>query len=300
MTSTPWHMADNSTPALSVIICSRDRNEQLRTCLEHMARAGAHFHREWELIIVDNGSSADLERFLCGVPQPYDLPFRIICEPVPGLARARNRGLRDSNGSIIAFTDDDCLVDENWLERIYVAFEQNSDLALLGGRVDAPEVDAATLAVRPFAQSQPIRSLADVRQYLIGCNSAMRRSVALQIGEFDIRLGAGAPARSAEDIDYFYRVLLNKGEICYDASCRIVHAHGRSAPEDIRGISANYLFGRGFWYAKRVLKRDYIFVRYLYWELRSPGETTMKLKLLQGFICGLIDYTVRNRGQLLD
>jgi glycosyltransferase involved in cell wall biosynthesis len=285
---------------ISVIICSRDRISQLRACIERLARSGSRLQREWELIIVDNGSVATIEKHLASEFRSKGVPLRVIREPVQGLARARNRGIKNATGSVIAFTDDDCLVDAGWLEEIDQAFKQSDDLMLLGGRVESPHEDNVTIATRSFRGRESIRSLLDIQQYLIGCNFAIRQSVVQMTGEFDTCLGAGVPACAAEDIDYFYRIYLNGGKLEYIPGCRVVHAHGRENEDAIRKIRSNYVYGRGFWYAKRVLMGEREFVRYLYWELRSTGETMLKLKILRGFFHGLVNYALRRRRQLID
>lgn len=103
-------MSDLGSPvAVSVIVATRNRCAPLAETLEAMTRLVVPPALTWELIVVDNGStdgtSALLDRYRAR------LPLRSVVEPVPGLSVARNAGLHVARGEVIAFTDDDCVVD---------------------------------------------------------------------------------------------------------------------------------------------------------------------------------------------
>ena len=113
-----------------------------------MIESARHFLRDWELIIVDNGSSSEISQEISTIAEVQPLPLVIIMEPLAGLSNARNRGLKYATGEIVAFTDDDCWVDKNWLDNIHEAFQQNKDVALVGGRVDLANSRDANISVR--------------------------------------------------------------------------------------------------------------------------------------------------------
>ena len=283
---------------LSVVICTRNRIGALKQCLLFMIESARHFSRDWELIIVDNGSSSEISQEISTIAEVQLLPLVIIIEPLAGLSNARNRGLKYAKGEIIAFTDDDCWVDKNWLDNIHDAFQQNKDVALVGGRVDLANFRDANISVRSFDQDQSVVSLADIQKYMIGCNFAVRKSAFDAVGGFDPYLGAGAVAKSAEDLDFFYRILTWGGVIHYSAACQIAHAHGRFDRAAIQRQSANYIFGRGFWMAKRILMGESNFWRHIYWELVSAGKdfrVSHSLYLLGGLSTGFIVYAFRLR-----
>jgi glycosyltransferase involved in cell wall biosynthesis len=283
---------------LSVVICTRNRIDALKQCLLFMIESARHFLGDWELIIVDNGSTTEISQEISTIAEVQLLPLVIIIEPLTGLSNARNRGLKYAKGEIIAFTDDDCWVDKYWLESIHDAFQQNKNVALVGGRVDLANSRDARVSIRSFDQDQPVVSLADIQKYLIGCNFAIRKSTVDAIGDFDPELGAGAVAKSAEDLDFFYRILMWGGFIYYSAACRVSHAHGRFDQADLQRQSANYIFGRGFWIAKRILMGDTNFWRHIYWEVvRECKEFRLRhsLYLLGGFSRGFIVCALRLR-----
>lgn len=133
----------SKAPLASVIICTRDRSESLKRTLASMAAAARNVSDDWELIIVDNGSSDSTQRVI----QEFagKLPMRAIFEPNAGLSNARNAGVSASSGQFVLWTDDDVVVDEHWLEVYFQAFKDHPEHAIFGGRTEpvyeAPEQD---------------------------------------------------------------------------------------------------------------------------------------------------------------
>jgi GT2 family glycosyltransferase len=99
---------------------------------------------------------------------------------------------------------------------------------------------------------------------------AIRRSVFPLVGLFDVRLGVGTPARSAEDLDFFYRCFKRGLKLRYSPAPHVYHAHGRRTPADVEELADGYMTGRGAFYFKHALRGDGHVLKRLYWELRSP------------------------------
>src|SRR3954468_2936554 len=98
-------------PHITVVLPTRRRPAALRRALEGLAR-----QRDpgvpWDVIIVDNDSMPS------AVLPPLPVPARIVLESMPGASRARNRGVAEATGSIIAFLDDDVVPDDGWLAAV--------------------------------------------------------------------------------------------------------------------------------------------------------------------------------------
>jgi glycosyltransferase involved in cell wall biosynthesis len=88
---------------------------------------------EWELIVVNNNSTDHTENVLDSFVNR--LPLRRMFEPVPGLSNARNRAVRHATGEYVVWTDDDVLVDQNWLVAYRRAVDRWPDAAVFGGPV---------------------------------------------------------------------------------------------------------------------------------------------------------------------
>ena len=115
-------------PRVSVVIPVRNRAPGLRQCLA--ALEGQSFPRaEFEIIVVDNGSTDDLE----GARRLFPA-VRWLQEVAPGSYAARNGGLRQAAGEIIAFTDADCVPDAGWLREGVAALTDGS-ATVVGGEV---------------------------------------------------------------------------------------------------------------------------------------------------------------------
>jgi glycosyltransferase involved in cell wall biosynthesis len=117
-----------SSPLISVVIPTYNRQAQLDACLAALARS-TYPTDQFEVIVVDDGSQAPA-RLAEGLA-PMDV--RIFRQSNGGPAHARNQGIQAARGALIAFTDDDCDPDPNWLSQIADAHRRRPDAAL-GGR----------------------------------------------------------------------------------------------------------------------------------------------------------------------
>ncbi|HEX4851463.1 MAG TPA: glycosyltransferase family A protein, partial [Puia sp.] len=111
--------------SLSVIICTRNRPDSLKICLEKLFNS---IDKDFELIVVDNAPSDGRTAVLVkAYPQ-----IKYILEPRKGLDFARNTGVKAATGTIIAFTDDDVSVDEYWTRFMKQSFENRLTMAVTG------------------------------------------------------------------------------------------------------------------------------------------------------------------------
>jgi glucosyl-dolichyl phosphate glucuronosyltransferase len=120
-----------TTPIVSVIICTRNRADSLARTLTSLVVAASHVEIPWELQVVDNGSIDKTQAVVSSFEGK--LPIRLIVENTPGLSNARNAGVAKARGHYILWTDDDVIVDENWLSAYIAAFAKYPDCALFGG-----------------------------------------------------------------------------------------------------------------------------------------------------------------------
>lgn len=240
---------------LSVIVCTRDRADRLEHCLASFEAADAPPGR-WQLLVVDNDSGDHTSQVVEDAARRGKLPLQYAIERARGLSFARNHGLALTTGSIIAFTDDDCLVTKTWLTAILHEFDSDGALQVLGGRVEPATAEDAGTGARLFADRLTISSFDQIMERLIGCNMILRRSVFDSVGLFDTRLGAGTCAGSAEDLDMFYRALHAGVKMCFSPEVVIRHGHGRTSEASLLAIRDNYGRGRGAFYCKHILQGD--------------------------------------------
>jgi GT2 family glycosyltransferase/SAM-dependent methyltransferase len=217
---------------VSVVVATRGRPESLARLLESLGRLAS---APAEVIVVDNGADGGTRALVA-----RHAFATYVAEPRAGLSIARNTGIRGAHGSIVAFTDDDAIVDPRWLDRLCAGFETPNVTAVTGlvlpARLDSPiqvlferglgwfahgfrrrTFDAGFFA-RTRARGVPVWAIG------AGVNLAVRRAAFDRVGPFDERLGAGASGCS-EDSELLYRILAQGGECRYEPDAVVRHDH---------------------------------------------------------------------------
>ena len=116
---------------ITVVICTWNRCELLRQTLEQMTRLVIPPRVRWSVVVVDNNSTDDTATVI----ESFGgcLPIRRVFEPTPGQSHARNAGLREAEGDFILWTDDDVLLNSDWLVAFFEATERHPEGAVFGG-----------------------------------------------------------------------------------------------------------------------------------------------------------------------
>ena len=182
--------------AASVVVCTHGRSALLARCLTALEAQSA-LPGQYEVIIVDNGSSDDTREVAASFCRGHR-NFHYVYEQNPGVAIARNTGVRNSAGEIVAFADDDTEPEMVWLQRILTRFRTlPRDVGVVGGEIipiwGAERPDWLTdKLLRPLSAglkwSPEPRFLAP-EHWLIECNTAYRKEILLQVGGFPEHLG---------------------------------------------------------------------------------------------------------------
>jgi glucosyl-dolichyl phosphate glucuronosyltransferase len=181
---------------LTVAICTRNRAAQLQQTLEQVTRLRTPSRVRWELLVIDNGSRDDTGRVLDAFATR--LPIRPIFEPHPGKAYALNRAAQEAAGDYILWTDDDVLVDPDWLAAYSEAFQRWPEAAVFGGPISPRFVGtppawlqrAATRLQGVYARREIDTTPAPVTPEMLpfGANLAIRTREQL-LHPYDTRLG---------------------------------------------------------------------------------------------------------------
>lgn len=164
------------SPKVSVVIPARNEGGEIELCLKSLA---AQSFREFEILVVDNGSTDDTE----AIARRYGC--RVVHEARPGAAFARQRGFDEARGEIIASTDADTVVPPNWLELIVRSFEKNPDQVGVYGTIRLREHHGfgQWLAEFLFELFLRLNSLLG-RPHFCGPNFAVRRMAFHRVGGF--------------------------------------------------------------------------------------------------------------------
>jgi len=262
----------SDTVALSVIICTRNRSRRLESALTAVGKMVCTL--PWELIIVDNGSTDETVDVVCHAANLIPAEVSYVFEPVPGLCRARNAGLKRSRGRIVVLTDDDCYPQVDYLDQVAAAFEDDR-IFYCGGRVLLFDTSDAHVTVKESEETVMVEPGSFIEAgFVHGANLAFRRSLAEAIGGFDETLDVGTRTRSGGDIEFVARASALGYLGGYFPGPTVSHHHGRK-PAQLEPLLKGYDIGRGAYIAAMILqpltRTNYI--KHWYWSAALDRRT---------------------------
>ena len=103
---------------VTVILCTYNRCASLSRALDSLAASKLPGSLLWEILIVDNNSNDSTREVARQFCDRYPGRFRYLFEPSPGKSYALNAGIENATGKILAFTDDDVVVEQDWLQNL--------------------------------------------------------------------------------------------------------------------------------------------------------------------------------------
>jgi GT2 family glycosyltransferase len=267
-----------------VLVCTRNRARSLSETLQALNRIRFDPLSAVELIIVDNNSSDDTQRTVLDYISQSPVEIVYVQESTPGLSMARNRGIRIARGSVLLFTDDDCIPDVDWVNNIMQAFAGSDYRQVVGGRVELHNPDDVPLTIKSTLTAEELTSHHQVYGFLHGCNMAVGRAVLEEIGAFDVRLGAGTKLRAAEDTDLVYRALKAGVRVTYNPTAVVYHNHGRRTAAEATKLIRDYKTGMGAIAMKNALGGDVDLVKDVYWNLRSAVRDCISRRVKPSYL----------------
>lgn len=227
----------DSQPLVSVVVCTRDRTEELKLCLDSLV--GLQYPN-LDIMVVDNAPSSDATERLVRSSFPQ---ARYVREPRPGLDWARNRAILEASGEIVVYTDDDVVADPGWVSALVGAFGDPQVMAVTGLTVPYElETEAQVLFERyggfgrgyrrrywsiPGTTTRQLKPYMGGGQYGAGANMAFRRRVFDEVGYFDPALDVGTVTNGGGDTEMFIRVLMEGHKLVYEPGAMVYHRHRR-------------------------------------------------------------------------
>lgn len=269
-------MSKDEVTDISVVLCSYNRKQSLLGTLESLAKSKTQSDVRWEVLVVDNNSTDGTDTAVRDFVRQGHENFRYIFEPRQGKGFALNSGVRAARGRIIAFTDDDAIVSQDWLTTLVKEFEADPALRCVGGMVALHNPNDLPVTIRTSSIRQEVSwanfNLLDIP--IIGCNVAFRATVFGELGPYDDRFGPGAGVvPSGADMDFIYRTCRSGMRMIYVPQAVVSHNHGRTTEAEIESLNRRYLVGRGGFYCKHVLAGDLyvtrMALREFYWIARE-------------------------------
>lgn len=223
-------------PALSVVVCTRDRAQTLAGTLAALKKVLRPID---EAIVVDSAS-----RDPAVVRDVVDAAgFRYVRLDEPGASRARNAGFAVAAAPLVAFMDDDCAPAEGWGDAVAGAFADDA-LGFVTGAVLADKAHGLPLSLFTDADARRIGRDDDPFSLGSGGNMTVRRRALEAIGGWDESLGPATTLRAAEDVDVLWRVLHAGWSGAYEPRAAVVHHQWQSRREAV-GRMYGYGIGAG-------------------------------------------------------
>jgi GT2 family glycosyltransferase len=267
-------LAPAALDAVPAVVTATPVSVVITTCgltdglLDTVRSALTNHHPVAEVIVVDNRPAGP------AVADALQAAFddhrvRYVAEARRGLSNARNRGLHDATGEIVAFTDDDVRIDPHWVGAFVAAFAADPAVACVTGCILPSELETEaqvlieeyggyskgftphTFDLAEHRVDDPLYPYA-AGTFGSGASSAFRRNALVALGGFDPDLGAGVPSRGGEDLDIQLRVVLAGHRLRYEPCAIVWHAHHRSI-DALRRQMSGYGIGLTAYIAKHLV-----------------------------------------------
>ena len=220
----------------SVIVPTFNRKELLKRTLGSLFEQD---FQDYEIIVVNDGGTDGSHEFLAVLEAAGRI--RYFRHENSGLAATRKLGLAHATGELIAFTDDDCVVPENWLQKLYIDFRTNEVDAVGGptkpGDPHNPYAEASDMMSNFFKEQ--INPSGGSVPFMTGNNVAYTKRALESVGGPDPRFRMGA-----EDRDLLFRVIRAGGKALYDPALAVEH---HNDADFIRYVRHQYDLGKGSW-----------------------------------------------------
>ncbi len=253
---------------ITVILCTYNRCQSLAKALESIVASLVPESVDWEVLVVDNNSKDQTRAVIEEFRDLYPGRFRYLFETKQGKSHALNTAIREANGSILAFMDDDVLVEPTWLQNVTAPLG-SGEWAGVGGRIRAQQTFSAPswLPLNGADDLGGMLALFDLgdracqlRSPPFGTNMAFPKTIFDKYGDFRTDMGPCPGSEMRNEDTEFGRRLMSAGEkLWYEPTAVVYHA----VPEER-------------------LKKEY-FLRFWY----DHGRALVRERTVQPYILGI-------------
>lgn len=232
----PQLPAPDPPPRISVIVCTRNGDRTLPACLQSLL---AQNYPDFEVLVIDDGSTDDTAEIV----QRFER-VRHHHQEHAGLSVARNWGARLATGSILAYTDDDCIAHADWLLHLSHAFAEADVVAAGGPNIPPPPRNHVerVVAAAPGAPAHVLLNDTEA-EHLPGCNLAILKNALERIGGFRAEFRA-----AGDDVDVCWRLRETGGRLLFVPGAMVWH-HRRLT------VAAYLKQQRGYGHAEALLMK---------------------------------------------
>jgi|Deesub1362A_J573_1020465.scaffolds.fasta_scaffold00057_171 glycosyltransferase involved in cell wall biosynthesis len=277
-------------PYISVVIPAHNASTKIHNLLESLKTQDFY---DYEIIVIDDNSSDPTSE----IAKEYAKVVKLKNKKGP--AGARNVGIREANGQIIAFTDSDCVAKKDWLKNIAKAFD-DQNIHAVQGHVKIPKSnflgDSISALGFPAGGSVGFENMWHVSKegftdHITTCNCAVRKDLFLKIGFFDETF----KTPGGEDSEFSYRLSKQGFKIKYLPNAIVIHEPRESFSSFVKWQLTR---GRSNYYFKKKVGYVGDFVKLRFWSTkniikkfhRDPKFPLILVLLFLSFILQQIGY----------
>lgn len=222
-------------PFVSIIIPTYKHWDLLQICLDALIKQTYDLEL-FEVIIINNDSD------LVDVPLSLNLAknMRVVHESSPGSYAARNKGIREANGSVIGFTDSDCIPDEKWIDNAIDFYLNNKSAERIAGKVSLFRLEGGSKLVWYFESIAAFNQRHNVQKGLsVTANMFVTKAVLEEVGLFNDKLYSGG------DMEWNKRATNQGIQLNYVGDVQVFHparlTYAEMVQKTRRTIGGSYL-----------------------------------------------------------
>jgi glycosyltransferase involved in cell wall biosynthesis len=247
---------------LTVIIATKNRPDKIFFCVQKLLPT---ITKRCEIIIIDQSDDSQTHNAIKKLHSKCIAYFKICLK---GKSAALNFGVTQARGEIIAFTDDDCVVSNNWINEIRSVFDTYPKMSCVTGNTlpygNIPSWACPAILKTNFnIFTKPIYHA----QIGFGNNMAIRKNILKSVGPFKSWLGPGSAAMACEDGEMIQRLLIHGYSILHNP-CMLVYHNKRLNTSQLANQDLSYVCGEmacygyyslsGYTFAMDVIKNNCI------------------------------------------
>ena len=218
--------AEKAPVEISVIICTFNRCESLKDTLDSLLNQEYDNGFEYEVIVVDNNSTDQTKKVIESYKPVFNGRLHYLFEPKQGKPYALNKAIKNAQGEIIAFTDDDCLVYKEWLLQIKKSFNGgNPGIGMAGGIItplwltqNKPQwIRDSFMGPLGILNYGDKKAFIDEKKLLFGNNFAVKKNLFKSFSDFDVKM------INSHDTEICLRFLKTGAKGLYNPDMKVSH-----------------------------------------------------------------------------
>lgn len=255
---------------ISVIIPTYNRRERLKACLESLFKQD-YPEKNFEIVVIDDGSTDGTGKMLTELlKNKYNL--RYFSQYHKGPAAARNLGITEARGEVVGFTDNDCVLNRDWVRKMVEAHRLSNSAMAIGGKtlVNSGNIKAQ---VSQFLSDGAIQTNINGKSEVVffpTCNVSLKKEYLKE--EFNELF----PLPAGEDLEFFWRIFKNGNRFIYRQDIEIFH---NCHPDFVSFLKQAYMYGRGNFLVQYIHK-DHPLLK----EIRTENNISFPFGWLINFI----------------